>query len=375
MAFLRKLVVSFCAGLLSLVLLGAAWTSVLSATVRNRETVKDWFASSGFYDQIVNVALEKINFHQNDSGSDQIPLDNQQIKDTAKDVLTPAFLQKNVEAFLDGVYNWLDGSSSTVNFDLDLSGIKQSLADNLGDYLKTRVDGLPICAAGQGSQEFNGFTDACRPANASSAEVANKLTDNIASGDFLKNAHLTGADIKIKQPDGSSITLDQSSQGKIVKKAYHYSGYAPLILVLLAIVTALSVTFLSSDHLKGFRRVGTVTLTAGILLLITVVTTRIGLGWIKNELLKQDSFTATQVTLVTNFANQVFGSINKVLEIFTGVYVVGGVGIIVGSHILRKKRGGKEEPEAEKPKSSESKEASDAKSTEEKTEGHDSDTK
>ncbi len=366
MNFLRKLAVSFCAGILSLVLLGAAWTSVVSGTVRNRNTVKSWFSKSGFYDQIVNVALEKINFHQDSGSTEQIPLDNQQIKDTAKTVLTPAFLQKNVEAFLDGIYNWLDGSSTTINFDLDLNGIKQSLADNLGNYLKTRVDGLPVCAAGQGSQDFNGFNDTCRPANTSGADVAKKLTDDITSGDFLKNARITGADIKIKQPDGSSITLDQSSQGKVVKQAYQYSGYAPALLGLLAVVMALGVVFLSSDHLKGLKRVGTVTLTAGILLLLAVVTTHVGLGWLKNELAKQDSFTASQLKLATNFANQIFGSINKVLEVFTGIYVIGGVGVIVGSHILRKKRGGKEEPKTEELETTEKKDTEETKPVEDK---------
>lgn len=366
MNFLRKVAVSISAGVLSLLLLATAWTSVLTSTLRNRDTLKGWFTKSGFYDQIVDVALEKINFHQENS-SDQVPINDDQIKDSVRAVLTPAFLQQSIEDLLDGTYNWLDGSSNTINFDIDLNGVKQSLADNLGEYMKNRVDSLPECDQGKSIEDFNGFTGDCKPAGISGAELASNFSEQLLNGDFLKDTSLTGGDIKLKQADGTSVALDKSSQGEAVKKAYRYSGYAPILMGLLTIVAVLGVIFFSKDHLKGIRRAGVTVLTVGVLLLITAASISFGLNKLKQALSKQQDFTASQVELATNFANEVFNSLNSTLGIFTGIYIVSGAGAIVGSHYLRKKRSPKEEPKAGNAESAEKQDNDTAKDTVDKS--------
>src|SRR5687767_5998236 len=87
MNILRKLSLVLLGGILSLSLLVLVWSHIITTVAGNQETVKGWLNKSGFYDQIVDVALEAAN---NSEGSSQdIPVQDPGVKATISEALSP----------------------------------------------------------------------------------------------------------------------------------------------------------------------------------------------------------------------------------------------------------------------------------------------
>jgi len=344
MNILRKLGAGLCATILSVSLLGVAWSNVGISTIHNRGSVKGWLDKSGFYTKVVNVALEKIKApaegKQADNQAGDLPINDPAVQAIAKGVLTPEFLKTNVEKVLDGSYNWLDGSAKNLSFSLDLTNAKQQLATGLGGYATTKAAALKTCVTNELIDDFDAFSSTCRPKGLSAEAVGQKLTDDLLTGDqFLPNPVLTEKDIKIKGSDGSEMPIDGTKQADIVRKSYSFSGYVPYILGIVALLTALGVIFISRDRLKGVRRVGVVLLVNGMLLLLTCVAL-VQLPSVAEEKLSQNTAVGSvaQNNLISDVAKVIFKNIQNVLVIYTAVFIGLGIIAIVASGLLKKRR-------------------------------------
>jgi hypothetical protein len=352
MNILRKLAVSLCAALLSLSLFSAAWSQVAVSTIHNKDTVKGWFQKSGFYDEIADVVLEKIKDDQTstqDKATEQIPVNDPQIQSVVKSILTPAFLQKNVETLLDSSYGWLNGTAPKLDFSIDLTSAKQQLAASLGEFVKNRVDGLSVCAGGEASSDFDGFNATCRPSGVTGASIGAKISNDILTGDFLKNPVLTPNDIKVDDGKGNKIALSDSKEGDAVRKTYRLGGYAPLLIFVFAVLMALGVIFISRERLVGLRRVGYTLAITGAGLLVTYLVIHVLANALNTKLSETATMTAAQRNLLTNVIRVISGDVNRVLGYYAGGYLIGGIGMIVVSSIVRKKRGPQKQITDEQP--------------------------
>lgn len=338
MNILRRMIVGVLGVLLSGALLGTVWAAVGQATIRDRTAVKGWFDKSNFYNQIVDVVLEKAKDSGKNSSTGSLPINDPQIQAVAKQAFNPAFLKSSVEGALDGSYNWLDGSAQDINFSIDLTNAKQQLIGGLGTYVTNKVAALPVCASERVANDFDAFNAACRPA-ALTAEAAGKQTETeLLKQDFLKDPVLTASSFKVKDSNGNEQPITKDEKAQAVRSVYQGSSALPYILMAVALILALGIVFISSEKRKGLRRIGYVLASNGILLVVFYILLSIGVGMATKKLVTSSATTPKMNQLTSDFAGIVANNIKGVMGLYAAIFIVVGVICYIGAHVLKKRQ-------------------------------------
>ncbi len=351
MNMLRKLGVGLCASILGVTLLGLAWSNVGLATIRNRSAVKGWLDKSNFYSQVVDVVLEKAK-EPSGNGETEININDPQIQTIAKQAFTPEILKKNMETVLDSGYAWADGTKNKIDFSVDLTAAKQQLATGLGDSAKNKVAALPICSPAEVTQDFDSFKATCRPAGLTPEQAGQKVTNDLLNNkDFLAKPVFTAEDLKAKDSpvNAQNVPIENTDQAKAVRKVYSLSGFVPLALGIVALVTGLGVIFLSADHFRGLRRAGWVLLTSGLVLLVTFVLLGAVVSMVDRKV-AEASTNPAQNKLLGDFARVVIKDVQKALLPYVIGFTGGGILIAITGGSLAKRRDNANKTEFERHK-------------------------
>jgi hypothetical protein len=152
---------------------------VLSMTtlISNRETLKRWVDRSGIYEEADTLVMDFLRQQAEKSIEGEIspsenPFSEHDIEKTVKEVLTPEFSRKVVEATVDGAYDYLEGKSGKIEIMMEkkeaenaflkvlfvVSGLEFDSTDQIRD--------LPVCTDKQEENLDKGFEnieDACLP--------------------------------------------------------------------------------------------------------------------------------------------------------------------------------------------------------------------
>ena len=351
MNILRKFGVGLAVTVLSFSLLGLAWSHVMTATVLRRDTIKDWLASSGFYDQITDVVLESASKNQSEGDKkDDLPVDDPQVRAIAKESFSPEFLRSSIEEVLDGTYGWLEGDTDKPAFSIDLAEAKQKFADGLGNYAINRASALPACSNEQlqalmaEGGEFNALTTSCVPpgtdVQAAGAQIRNEI---LASDEFLEKTSFSASDIKV-QENGREVPIDQASNLKSMQDAYQFAKNGPFLFAGLALLAIAAIVFLSASRRTGIRRSGVVFILSGLL----VALVWFGLSQLSNlaKTRASDSLNDSSAgkELGLRFVDVVFQDVGKLFQWYGIGFVVLGIAAIIVSWKLGKS----DEPEGRK---------------------------
>lgn len=255
--------------------------------------------------------------------SDRSPFSDPVVRDVIRESIDPAVLQTQVDGAIEAFSNWLQGSSRDLQFTMDFQPIKTTLSQNLTDYAAARVQSLPVCTASDASVYANGTGDAddqdvfsirCRPENFSTAEVSQKINEQLADMDF-----------KITQD-----TFTKDGQAPLnerlvsVKQAY---GLLKLILTASAIATTVAVGLFILAHrpLKSaLYALGHSLLTSGLLILVPVAISYVVIPKIIDSMVKEQKVLASVgAAFAETYAH-------KVLFIL----LLWGIGLTVGGVVL-----------------------------------------
>lgn len=270
---IKKALVAITASLFTFLLFSTATTYGFSRTF-TAPHIKSWPSASNIYRDIVPSALEQTK--QDDAintDTTSIPLTDQGVKDAVNKSFPPSLLQSSSETAIDSIFQWLNGTTKTPDFKLDMSGAKMNLATNIADYLKTRYAGLPLCAKGQLPGSSDIFQISCRPAVGFdiNTAVANATKDIATSKDFLADPVITADNFKngVSSSTPNQTTFFQSHAN--IPKAYQWLVRAPIIGGILALLCAAMVFFLSQDRRHGLRKLAISLVIVGILLFVASV--------------------------------------------------------------------------------------------------------
>ncbi len=360
MNFTKKILTSFFAGLLSITLFGMAWANIGLKTIHDRQVVKGWFEKSNFYNQVVDVVLEQAKDSANknnqvQSGQEQknegissLPINDPAIQAIAKKAFSPELLKASVESFLNGSYDWLDGTSEDINFRVDLTSAKQQLTDGLGAYITNRTAALPVCPPAQ-TTEFDGFSATCRPAALSATAAGANFSADLLKQDFLKDPIITSDKLKIKGDDGREVELSNDPKAEAIKTTYQRSSQLPWILAGLSLLLALGIVFISSDKLKGLRKASYVFFITGTILLLIFVSLSFGLTRGTDRLAETGAESPQQTKLMIDFAKAVVSDIKGALVTFTAAFLLIGIAGLIGAYLLKKRTNPTDKKEDEKP--------------------------
>lgn len=348
MNILKRFALVLLGGILFISLIGTAWAHVGNATLRNRETIKGWFTESNFYDRIVDVALEGAhNAAKEDQQSQEIPLDDPQIKKIAVSAFPPEFLQKSVETIVDNTYSWLEGDSQTLNFNIDLSEAKGKLADGLAQYAVSRAQTLPACTAEQAREALAGRFDLlnadCVPAGVDISALAADLRNEIATNeDIPQNITVDSDAINLGT---KRIEIENSPQTDKAQTAFRRAGAAPVVLGIVAALSSLGIIFLSAQRRNGFLRAGIVYVSAAIALAISQAIFRAISTTINSEAVEKSGNNTASIELMQQFIAVVSKDIYTPLLWYA--VITGLIGaILIGAYVYLGKHPGDNTPES-----------------------------
>lgn len=139
--------------------------------------VRTWVLDRSFYNRIVN-GQQLSNLLQTSTSFPvqlQLPIQlNQTTMDALYNVIkqtfTPAYLDSQVQPFLDSALNLVEGKATNASFQLDLKPIKAALLGEKRDQvLAILSESLPVCSAGQTPTQS---AQICRPAGVSMQDFA-----------------------------------------------------------------------------------------------------------------------------------------------------------------------------------------------------------
>jgi len=336
MTFVRWVIVSLSKIAVSLEILLLAVIASLFLTILNAGYIKSTLASSGVYNNLISDSLK--------STSDQsIPTPSNTQNDiitaltpTVQHVVTPAFLQLNVNKVIDGYNDWLHGKTAYPTFTLDFSQIKAGLSEQINQYIQDRYVQLPICSRYNMPSSFDPLNADCRPnITPSASDFATATNNYLNEVPFLKNDQVTFATFNTSPDQPSSKTWQTAP------KAYRWASLAPYILTVLSIIGAVIIIFLSRNKAKGWRRIGNVFTINGALLLIVGLTSTLFLADRFNDINIGGNAPADQAKFINDifipFSQKLVSSIGRWILIFGIIYIVIGIVSYYISHRLKSK--------------------------------------
>jgi hypothetical protein len=346
MSFGKRMGLWLSASFFSVFLLAAVWSSVGALTIGNRHAVKNWLKQSNAYSKIVDVMLDSVKSSQTSEDVGTVPVDKPEIRTIAENAFNATLLQQNTEKFLDGTYNWLDGKTPQPVFSLDFSGAKKQLAEGIGNYVKTRLAGLPVCPAGTDLSSYDLFNDNCRPLGVDPTAQGKNVTDQLLNDQsFLPNPVVTPKTLTIKEDLSSvgsdsaspTVNLFQQSQIKQLPKYYRWSRLAPFVFGILVLICVMLVLWSSPSMSQGFSRVGFSLIWTGGLLIFSVFMFSFASGRLKGSFGTGQS--AELKVLTSSLIDAIFSDVNNVLLWFGISFAAVGSGALFLGYTLRKRAG------------------------------------
>lgn len=213
----------------------------------DRTVTRGWLRESNIYDNFVNAvsetAEEQLGREEGDSNAEgEQRVDIEVLTNAAKTAFPPHILQTNVEAVLDGFYDWLEGRSEQLMFNLDLSEARKTFVDTVGSEALARAATLPACPAGQSVGEFDPLSASCLPVGMNIQTEVDRIKNELAtSQDFLPDTQLSADDIKL-DVDGQQKPLSEAFPdapkwyGRISRLPWVLTGLAGLNILLILLL-------------------------------------------------------------------------------------------------------------------------------------------
>lgn len=296
----------------------------LIRSVGRPATVKKVLADSGVYDTLVPNALNQVK--QINTSAGNIPLTDSVIKSAAVSTFTPSQIEQYANQIIDSTYAWLDGKTATPQFQIDLSGAKNTFADNVAKAMQDKYASLPVCTS-YSAASFDAYSASCLPPGVTAAQAADTLKSQVLGGQGFLDQPVVNADT-IKS-SGSNQTVFNNQQ---IPKNYQRAKKAPLIATVLALLVAAGIVLLSASKRRGLRRVGIALAVVGIFMLL--------LAWGLNKVFTQNVLPSIKLdsSVVQQQAKTVATDLEQAVDknywMFGIIYAVIGASLVGGSEFL-----------------------------------------
>ncbi|HET7320592.1 MAG TPA: hypothetical protein VFI84_03345 [Candidatus Saccharimonadales bacterium] len=322
----------------------AAWSAALTITFSNPAKLETWLSQSKLYDHFVATAIEQTQKSAQkgqNNVANGLDVNDPAVQDAAKAAITPEVLQKSVNTFLDANYAWLEGKTAKPEFSIDLTGVKSALAANIGAYAQKRATGLPKCTnIVQIAQQTDYLTATCLPPGVTPSAVAQAVQQQTAdSQDFLANPVITAETFnQTTQTQQGSQTSQKPyyQQLSSLPAAYRISTKIPVLVTVLAILSIVGVTLLAATRRKGLRRVASLLVSTGAIILLLIFISSAILHRVETKVFTNDKVGQLQQSLV-DFAHRAQSALANI-DLWFGVsFVAAGAAIYLALYFTKPK--------------------------------------
>lgn len=333
MNLLRKLSIGTMSALIKFSLLACAIVFAFVGVMGDSTGLKEALSQGRIYDHVVDAVAEAMSKEQPGEQKDTLNLNQPEVIQIAKSSFTPEILRKGTETIIDSSYQWLDGSTAKPAFTVDLNEPKNQFVQGVGDYYAARLQSLPACSreqslhlARQGS--INLLSVNCQPSVISIEAEKQRLINQLGSQEgFLGDPVLTEESIRDK--NGKPIRFEDNRLPAIFQTLQK----APLLLVLVFILSAAGLITLSKNKQAGLHSVLINVAGTGLfLLVITLILT-----YLFNSFNRPDGALGREFGLPSAFQaaaldsiRYLFANLSAIVLRLALVYVAaGGVGLLI----------------------------------------------
>lgn len=300
-------------------LLGVALSTSAKMTIYNPDKVEQWISQSKLYDHFVSTAAERgqAAVGSTSENDNVTSLSDTAVQDAAKTAFSKQLVEQSINSVIESNYAWLRGETDTPEFKIDLTGAKQSFAQEVGAYVTTSLSSLPVCTNAQLAQMQNvdPLSMTCRPSNVDPKTAGQQVTQQIIDSDeLLSNTVLTAQTIN---PDPTSQSDPYYEKFSQLPKAYQFSEKLPYIFAGLTVLSALVFILLFSSRRNGIKWTAIILTVAGLLLVTTKLTSDLAFKQLENRVFNTSSDGEVQKSL-TSFFHQI-ESASTTIQMYFGI--------------------------------------------------------
>lgn len=286
---------------------------------------------SGVYERYVDLVLDASAKNNSDDQTKQL-LENQDIRNIAKQSFTPQLLERSSNDFVQSIYDWLEGKTPEPQFSIDLTTAKTSLTEKLSDYAEKRAEDLPPCTLAQVQTidvNSNLLNLPCLPPGLTAEQVGNQFSQQLlTNSDFLEQPIITNQTLT-EQNNGRPITSDvQDLPGR-----YQQMQDFKWLLIATAIILGLLLVFARHDRRAGMKFVARALVLAAVFLAVALLS----YWYVFDKVTMANSNDEVQA-MILDGATVLLTDINQVIIWFTASYAVVGVATLLILHYRQKEQ-------------------------------------
>ncbi len=228
----------------------------------------DALRTSGLYSTVAPTIFDQ-QAKQKD-GEGELALDNPAIRGAVIGAFPPGYLQTTVETNVRSVYAWIHGQTATPKIGADLSAPRALFSKNIGNVVKQKLEGLPVCknaaATPTTPEELLALT--CRPPGVSEAALVESAERQAATSSLF-----AGTAEQVTTLDGNQQPL--SDNLRALPQIYLYFVWSLFIIPVVLALCAAAIIFWAASKRAGLKALGKILITNGIIGVILAL----GAGW------------------------------------------------------------------------------------------------
>lgn len=277
----------------------------VGAVVTDREAVKTLLSDSDVYNTVPDNILSIVELEIKD---DAQPSEKRTLKQsleqnnlinpdelisTVKNALGDGFLQNQTESLIDSVYDYIDGSTTDIQYSISLSERSDEIASEFKSFVSSSLEAAPVCPKQSNEdEEFDIFELNCLPANANLESELNKVIDEATTDDGVLAVTYTQDDV-----DFSSVELAGA------QIAYRFIGQLNMLFWIFYIGLMAAVILTGKTIHRGFKIAGVVSFATGLVVLLAFAGAVSSIDAVDKLVIDGgDEFSAEQVQAITNIA-------------------------------------------------------------------------
>lgn len=196
MNFLRALTASLLSFICSLAVIAFVILTTLQTTILDRNEAKTWIQNSGVYQTALTTAIDSDPVVQQQIENTPIPPET--LKTALNKTLPTSYVQSSGEKVIENTYDWLDGQTATISFEIDATSKRDYFVANLTELLEPQIAALPRCGS---IAEFNASNPTCVPPGYTAKQLASSLATDAANTTSIFRQPLTSDNLTEAQQD------------------------------------------------------------------------------------------------------------------------------------------------------------------------------
>jgi hypothetical protein len=318
MNFLRALLASLLSLVCTITVSAFVTLQTLETTALDRTEVKGWLDKSGVYNNLLATVLNTNTAAQQDLDTGSSIVTSDDVKSALAQTMNPGYAKQSTEKVVDSAYNWLDGKSSTIAFEINTTEKKDEFTANLSTILQPQLAQLPQCLS---LAQFQTNNPPCLPAGTTAKQAADELATDAANEASIFREPITNK--TIAQSTGGSAQTDSplTHTNSSAEKIRDAVGNLRMWLIWLPIIGVVSgglMVSLSQHKLKATKHL-TGRLTVGLVLTCAagLLVANVGKVYSFKDLTSTDNVIMAQV--IEPFIHQAAPAIGFRLALVSGL--------------------------------------------------------